>query len=182
MTLKELNSGKIHDFLKSKKPDLILSYGCHLLSEETLSFAQEAWNIHGGISPWYRGTATHFWPSYMLEPQATGMTVHETTPKIDGGPIVHQSLAKLVRDDGIHDLSCRAVQSIAEEISKLLEVKASGKIKKAIPQKTSGKLWLAKEWQPEHLRLVYETYNNKIVNEYLDGRLNQQKPELIRQF
>jgi hypothetical protein len=32
------------------------------------------WNIHGGLSPWYRGAITHFWPSYMLEPQLTGMS------------------------------------------------------------------------------------------------------------
>ena len=28
-------------------------------------------NIHLGLSPWYRGSATLFWPSYNLEPRKT---------------------------------------------------------------------------------------------------------------
>ena len=60
------------------------------------------WNIHGGLSPWYRGGVTHFWPSYLLEPEYTGMTLHELTNDIDGGGIIHQNISSLNIKDGIH--------------------------------------------------------------------------------
>ena len=44
------------------KPDFLLSNGCHLISNEILNITKICnWNIHGGLSPWYKGGATHFW-------------------------------------------------------------------------------------------------------------------------
>ena len=48
--------------------------------------------MHGGLSPWYKGGATHFWPTYLIEPEFTGITVHETTKDLDAGAIIHQEI------------------------------------------------------------------------------------------
>ena len=49
-------------------------------------------------------------PSYMLEPQMTGMTLHETTEHLDAGGIVHQTGVELVarRRPARPRRSCRA--------------------------------------------------------------------------
>ena len=118
----------------------------------------------------------------MLQPQMTGMTIHELTNKLDAGDVIHQCAADLVRGDGLHDLSCRAVKKLGIEILKLIELLLEGKeiIKKE--HKTSGKLWIGKDWRPEHLHLIYEFYEDRIVDEYLDGNLLQEQPTLHRQF
>lgn len=77
----------------------------------------------------------------MLEPQATGMTVHEVTPAIDGGPIIHQVAASLIKGDGIHDLACRAVANIAGDMQTLTNMLAEGAINPPTIQPTSGKIW-----------------------------------------
>lgn len=180
----ELNSEKIRKILKDNSPDLLMTYGCHMLTDETLQSVQgEKWNCHGGLSPWYRGAITHFWPSYMLEPQMTGMTIHELTQQLDAGDIVHQCAARLIRGDTLHQLAARAVMQLGEElpflISKLIEKK--GKLIKK-PHSTSGMLWLGSKWRPEHLKIVYEQFNDKIVDAYLDGNLENKSPNLYRQF
>ncbi len=183
VTAETLNTPRVREFLDVQKPDLALVYGVHKLNNETLSHVQgRFWNIHGGLSPWYRGVTTLFWPSYMLEPQATGMTVHEVTSAIDGGPIVHQVAAPLVRGDGVHDLACRAVTTIAEEVKMLTTMLADDAIAPATTQHTVGKIWRARDWQPEHLQLIYELYENRIVDHYLNGRFKQWTPNLIHQF
>ncbi len=138
------------------------------------------WNIHGGLSPWYRGVTTHFWPSYQLEPQMTGMTVHETTDAIDGGAVIHQSAAKLHRGDGLHDLACRAVMALGEEMPRL--VAALANLKPPKPQGTTGRIWRSADWRPEHLHLIYDLYDDRIVDRYLDGDFIQSEPKLFRQF
>ena len=50
------------------------------------------------------------------------------------------------------------------------------------PQSTTGKNFLSRDFQPSHLRMIYETYNDDIVDQYLDGNLKQHKPKLVRQF
>ena len=179
----DLNTPLVTDFIEPLAPDLTVTYGVGLLAHDTRArIPGTIWNLHGGLSPWYRGVATLFWPSYMLEPQMTGMTIHELTGRIDGGPIVHQCAAPLVRGDGLHQLACRAVRQIAAELPRLIEMFRERRLQAGVPQRTVGKLWLARDWQPAHLRLIYEQHENRIVDEYLDGRMQQREPQLIRQW
>ncbi len=179
----ELNAEKTRDFISRHRPQLLLSYGVHILSPETLACAPlYKWNIHGGLSPWYRGNITHFWPSYLLEPQMTGMTIHETTEAIDGGRVIHQSVAPLVRGDGLHDLACRAVAGMASELPRLLQLVAAGSFKEPVAQKSAGRIWRTVDWRPCHLRQIYDSFEDRIVDRYLDGDFGQREPKLVRQF
>jgi len=177
----DINGAEVQAFLKDHDPDLLLSYGCHMLSDETLACVKgERWNIHGGLSPWYKGAITHFWPSYLLEPQQTGMTVHNLTNQLDAGDVVHQAAAEMVRGDGLHDVACRAVASLARDLPQLVGNLAEGRSFTKKAHKTSGKLWPSRDWQPEHLRVIYEVYGDRIVDAYLDGKFDQRPPILFR--
>ena len=118
----QLNSALVQKLLITQKPDLLLTYGCHMLTEETLQCVQgEKWNCHGGLSPWYKGAVTHFWPSYMLEPQMTGMTVHHLTKSLDAGDVVHQCVADLIPKDTLHKLAARALLKLGIDLPKLIK-------------------------------------------------------------
>lgn len=180
----ELNGDRVREFLADNPSRVLLSYGVHMLERETLDAANVyyRWNIHGGLSPWYRGCITHFWPSYLLEPQMTGFTIHELTAELDHGPIIHQSGTRLVRGDGLHDLACRAVKELGRELPRLIAIAHMRDDLQGTPHKSAGKLWLARDWRPEHLRLIYEQYHNRIVDACLDGDISGREPELIRQW
>lgn len=179
-----LNGSKTVAFVDAAAPAVLLSYGVHKLNVPFLSSFAGAhlWNIHGGLSPWYRGVITHFWPSYLLEPQMTGMTVHELTQDIDGGGVMHQSVAPLVAGDGLHQLACRAVRSLGNELPELLRRAAHNQLQPPHPQKTSGRIWRSVDWRPAHLHLIYEVYENRIVDRQLSGELGGRMPTLVRQF
>lgn len=179
----ELNSSKVQTLLAQIKPDLLLTYGCHMLDDVTLNCVHgEKWNCHGGLSPWYKGATTHFWPSYMLEPQMTGMTVHDLTSALDAGDVVHQCVSDLVRGDSLHMLAARAVIKLGEELPMLIKLLSEhGQIIKK-RHTTQGALWPAAKWRPEHLKLIYQLYSDKVVDAYLDGHLINKPPILHRQF
>ena len=181
--MKGLNSVETQDFIRRISPTLLLSYGCHKVTAETRAAAPGIrWNIHGGLSPRYRGVTTHFWPSYLLEPQMTGMTVHVMTDELDGGDVVHQCTGPLTRGDGLHDLACRTVSEIVAELPQLVERAVSGKALDApAPQRGPTRLWQVADWSPAHLHLIYEVYGDRIVDHYLDGALTQRLPVLVRQ-
>ncbi len=183
VSYEDLNSTKIHDIIRTAKPDLLISYGCHMLSDETLACAHgEKWNCHGGLSPWYRGAITHFWPSYMLEPQMTGMTVHDLTAQLDAGDVVHQCASDLVRGDTLHMLGARAVEKLGTEMPQLIQMlNEKGTLPKKA-HKTSGMLWLSSKWRPEHLHQIYTHHNDRVVDSYLDGKIKGKTPTLHRQF
>ncbi len=112
----------------------------------------------------------------------TGMTVHELTQDLDGGAVVHQTVASMVRGDGIHDVACRAVSSLAEEVARLCQKAASGEAIDLKRQTTTGRIWRNSDWRPAHLHLIYETFDNRIVDRYLDGDFGTAKPRLHRQI
>ena len=112
----------------------------------------------------------------------TGMTVHDLTQELDAGAIVHQTAAKLVPNDGLHDLSCRAVLSLGEEMTEFIKIISGKSNIKKLAHKTSGRIWTSKDWRPEHLKLIYKVYNDRIVDAYLNGELENRIPKLHRQF
>ena len=178
----EMNSPKAIEFIKSNRPDVVITAGVGILSKEFLKAAPvEIWNIHGGLSPWYKGAITHFWPSYHLQPQFTGCTIHYINHKIDAGNIIHQTPAVLKNGDGLHQLSCRSLLLAFNELIHVLKIfKEKGRLTSS-PQRSTGKLWLKNDWQPHHLKLIYDVYDDKIVDLYLNKYLPQTLPTLIRQ-
>ncbi|CAM3530166.1 formyl transferase [Marinicrinis lubricantis] len=179
----ELNGQGVVDWIHQYKPDAVISYGVHILRQSVLDVLPDtAWNIHGGLSPWYRGNITLFWPFYFLKPNWAGMTIHQLTSRLDGGDIIHHAVPELERGDGIHDVACKAVMQAAQDLVHILDLKMNGKEMTPVPQKSSGKLFTSADWHPQHLRLIYNTFNNDIVDKYLDGELPQHEPPLVKAF
>ena len=179
-----LNSDETVKFINSFHPKLILTYGCSKIEANLIDrLPCPFWNCHGGLSPDYRGVMTHFWPSYMLEPQMTGMTLHQVTQELDGGRIVHQKGATLCRGDGLHMLASRTTRDFINEVITLISSCVEKNFFPAgLLQKRKGKLWLKSDWRPEQLQLIYGLFNDKIVDEYLSGKLPNTKPSLTSAF
>lgn len=168
----ELNDEKVEKFIYGIGADCLFSYGPDLFKDNILDCVNGfALNLHGGLSPWYKGAATMFWPFYFLEPNYVGTTLHYITKKIDAGNIVHQTVPKLEYGDCMHRVACKAVIKAAEEITDVLKLINKNGKPEGTRQRSTGKLFLEKDWRPEHLHLIYDFFNDKIVDKYLDGEL-----------
>lgn len=182
VTLEQLNSEETIKWVAKQSFDIMISYDVHKLSNKLLDVMPEhSWNIHGGLSPWYKGNTTLFWQFFMLRPNWAGMTVNRLSSCLDAGDIVHHSAPKLAFGDGLHDVACKAVVQVAEDLTKIL---ANESLEKVVnhSQKTNGKLWGGTDWMPQHLRFVYNQYQNDIVDQFLDGKLPKIDPPIISAF
>ena len=136
-------------------------------------------NLHLGLSPWYKGAATLFWPFYFLQPQYAGITFHQIVEEADAGEIIHQSVPKLHKNDTIHDVGARCVEIASSQIKQLATQYIKNGFLKGQKQKTSGKLWLRSDFTPMHLRVIYDLYEDKIVDLYLKGNLSSKLPKIF---
>lgn len=183
VTKEELNDSKVKKFLEENGGDMLISYGVHKLTDEIINvFPNMSFNIHGGLSPWYRGCITLFWPFYFLKPNQAGMTIHRLTQKLDGGEILHHSVPKLEKGDTLHEVSCKAVVQVGKDLCQILEVLDAGEKICCIPQKNAGKLFVSDDWNPQTLRVIYDFFEDKIVDMYLDGELERQELPLVDFF
>ncbi len=179
----ELNNQKSVEFVKNVNPDIVLIFGSNLIKEPLITTLPKfSINLHLGISPRYRGAATLFWPFYFMEPPYVGSTFHHIISEPDAGDIIHQTVPKLEHSDGIHDVACKTIVESTKDAIKLLEIFNSRKTLESFKQKGSGKNFLENDFKPQHLRVIYNIFNNDMVKEYLNGKLQSKKPKLIRQF
>jgi len=178
-----IRSAEVAKFIKSVNADVALIFGTPLILEEAMN-ALPKWriNLHLGLTPWYRGAATLFWPFYFLQPHYAGATIHQIVPEADAGDVIHHVLPELKKGDGIHDVAARCVVQSRDDLVPILRTLSSTGTLPLFPQKSTGRLFLANDFHPSHLRVIYELYENKIVDAYLNGELSKRKPKVNRAF
>jgi len=175
-----LNDDDAVKFVKDLKPDMAIIFGTGMIREPLLSaLPEKTINLHLGLSPRYRGAATLFWPFYFMEPNWAGTTFHFIQHSPDAGDIIHQVVPELEKGDGIHDVACKAVLKSTKEALALFKMD-KWELFKQKPE--AGKNFLESDFQPKHLRVIYQTFNNDLVDQYLDKRITPKEPKLRRQF
>lgn len=102
----EINNHEIVDKIVALDPEVIISYGCSIIRSSILleRFHKKFINIHLGLSPYYRGSGTNFWPFVNNELQFVGTTFMFIDKGIDTGEIIHQIRADFDNDDSIHSV------------------------------------------------------------------------------
>jgi methionyl-tRNA formyltransferase len=176
----ELNSEKTVNFLKSIEFDVTIVFGVDIIKDPVFSLLPY-WkiNIHLGLSPWYKGAATLFWPFYFLEPQLSGATIHLIAPKADAGDIIHHSIPQLKSGSTLHEHSANVVIKASQDLIDILRKISAGKEIILHKQKQSGKLFMESDFRPEHLELIYTFYKDGIIDKFISGEFNHRKPKLI---
>lgn len=92
------------------RPDVIAVYGTGVIKPPVIELAGKAiLNMHTGLSPFYRGSDTIFWPLHNEEPELVGVTVHVLDPGIDSGAIIATGKPPIEADDDEDSLFCKAV-------------------------------------------------------------------------
>ena len=70
-------------------PKYVISYGCGIIESQVIAkFKNKFLNVHLGLSPYYRGSGSNYWPLVNNEPECVGATFMKIDGGIDTGPIL----------------------------------------------------------------------------------------------
>jgi methionyl-tRNA formyltransferase len=77
------------DLGAAMEADVFVVFGSSFIKGALCAHLAEraAYNIHMGMSPWYRGSSCNFWAMYDGRPEMVGATIHKLTAGLDNGPI-----------------------------------------------------------------------------------------------
>jgi len=176
----DLNGPETARMVTDFNPDTCVVFGTDLIKSPVLEvLPRETFNVHLGLSPWYRGSATLFWPFYFMEPQWAGVTVHRLIEAVDHGEVVFQTVPKLYKDMGIHDVACQAVVAACDKLLEMLMGMANGRRTISRLQKSSGRIFRVRDFRPVHLRVNYELFEDRMTERWLDGSLGGALPKLV---
>ena len=156
--------------MTAARPDVVLVFGTGILREPLLSaFRGRIINIHLGLSPYYRGSGTNFWPLVNREPEYVGATIHYLDAGIDTGPIISHARPSIERADGPHDLGNKTIVAAAHALLRAAAAHLAG-IVRAVPQSGGGRLYQRKDFSAEAVRTLYRNFETGMIDEYLAAR------------
>lgn len=136
-----INSEKVLNFCKKKKPDHLISCGLQQLVKKPLLQVPRAGsiNFHPALVQKHRGVSTGFW--VLLKGwRFSGVTVHFMTEGIDDGEVILQKRFLIHPRDTIHSIDQRASRIGGNLLVKAL-VKLKHKKARVILFKNLGKLF-----------------------------------------
>ena len=146
-----INDPRVVALAERLQPDLIAVFGTSLIRVPLLGKGRLGMvNLHGGLSPEYRGADCTFWALYNGEPEKVGCTIHYIDEGIDTGRLIAHVSPPVHPGDDELTLFWRAVKESAEVYAELFERLERGE-RFGQTQASKGRLYQVKDrsWRHE---------------------------------
>lgn len=146
VVVNSLNSPSSLKMMGDFAPDLLVAFGIPIISNKVISIPRfGAINLHGGISPQYKGGNTIFWPLYRNDIENTGATIHYMVKKVDSGKVIAKVYPDISSKDNEFSASAKTFKLATEEMKNIVNwVKTNSKQIEGLEQVGTGHLYLAK--------------------------------------
>ncbi len=149
-----INHSDVVRLAQNLRPDVIAVFGTSLIRGALLEMGRiEIINLHGGLSPEYRGADCTFWALYNGEPEKIGCTLHYINAGIDTGKLIAHIRPAVQADDDELTLFWRGVRESAAVYAELMDRLAQGE-RFGQPQSHKGRLYQVKDRGLRHEQLV----------------------------
>ena len=150
-TVSHINHPDVVALADRLRPDVIAVFGTSLIRGALLTRGRLGiFNLHGGLSPHYRGADCTFWALYNREPHQVGCTLHRIDAGIDTGALVAHIRPEVKEGDGELTLFWRSVRASAEAYVEMLDRLERGE-NLGESQAEKGRLYQVKDrgWREE---------------------------------
>lgn len=174
----EINSVDFRAKLNDLSPSCIALYSVSIIRDELITqFKGRLFNVHAGLSPYYRGTATNIWPIINHEPEYIGMTIHHIDHGIDSGGLIIQGRPELEPADNTHTMACKntvlAADLMIKAINKFVNEKKVPDVKQDLP---NGKQYYFKDFTLKTVIELNKLLSDGIIGDYLK---NPKKVDIV---
>jgi methionyl-tRNA formyltransferase len=117
-----INGRAVFEAVQRLTPDVVAVFGTSLIRPPLLGQGRLGMlNLHGGLSPDYRGADCTFWALYNGEPEQIGCTLHFINAGIDTGALIAHVCPAVREGDDELTLFWRAVRDSAEVYAEAIE-------------------------------------------------------------
>jgi hypothetical protein len=179
--LASVNSPEVCDWVQRLAPDVVALFGTGLVKPPLLDlYDGRMINLHLGLSPYYRGSGTNFWPLVNREPECVGATIHLAVRRVDAGAMYAQVRPEVERGDRAHEIGTRAAMAGAAALAAVLARHGGGQLA-ARPQDLSlGRVYRRADFTADAVRRLWQNLDTGMVDEYLaDAQRRQERYPIV---
>lgn len=171
----DLSKGRINDadtiaWAADLRPDLIFLFGTSILNKEWLAqFPQKIINLHLGMSPYYRGSATLFWPIANDELECVGATIHLAEQHVDAGRILAWAKPTLCVGDDYYTINYKTIRQAINAMADVAIRYARGEIEPMVQDLRLGKVYRKADFNEDVLSRALSAIGNGLTVQQLDN-------------
>lgn len=165
---KTINSEKVSNFLKDKKPDLAIIFGTSKINKRIIKYCpRNTFNLHGGDPEEYRGLDSHLWAIYHKDFKKLETTIHRLDQYLDNGEIVNKKKLQLNNISELFMLrSINTKVCIELSLETIEELRLNGYVKSK-SQKKIGRYY---SFMPKVLKEICNENFKRYINEGFQNR------------
>jgi len=167
----EINKPVHIDKVISLNPDLIVAYGCSIIEDPLLdAFDGRILNVHLGLSPYYRGSGTNFWPLVHKKPEFVGATFMYMDRGIDTGEVIHQVRARICAGDSPHQIGNRLIFDMALVYGEIIRRYESLIKMRQLVTPADVHYYRRKDFTEESVVSLRNNFSAGMIEKYIDER------------
>ena len=162
--------------LRSRRISQILVYGTSILKGTILQeYNNKILNLHLGLSPYYRGSGTNYFPFVNNAPEYCGATIMYLDAGIDTGPIIHQLRPRINPSDTFHQLSNRFLIDAFKAYIDISELNLFSPLPLPAHNSIPGNynqtrlLYKRRDFTESSVQQLYDNFNSGMIETYLDS-------------
>ena len=164
----EANSSQVFEWVQRRDPDVIVLYGTSIIKPPLLTlYGERMINLHLGLSPYYRGSGTNFWPLVNSEPECVGATIHLAVAKVDAGAILAQVRPEAEISDRSHELGTKTLMAALDTLPRATSLFLTKEIEPKSQDLSRGRVFRSKDFTAESLRVMWRNFESGMMREYL---------------
>ena len=174
---KEVNLEYVYHTIKKFQPDMMFIFGSYIIREPLLSLMppDRTINLHLGLSPYYRGSGTNFWPFVNNELEYVGSTILHLDSGIDTGDIICHTRPTIELGDNVHTVGCKVIQSSVNSLMQIMAMIKEGKKLNRIKQwSVDEKYYKTIDFNEE----ILSKYKNNLENGLIENHLSKPKKSI----
>lgn len=164
----DINLPEHAEAIIASEPDLLISYGCSIIREPLLSaFHRRFINVHLGLSPYYRGGGTNFWPLVNGEPEYVGATFMHIDAGVDTGDVIHQIRAQMSWGDTPSSIGNRLIVDMASAFKQIVCRFDDLSVMQQIPKPDDERYYRQRDYTEESVTNLYKQFREGVIERYL---------------
>lgn len=140
--VRDINAPDLVVWARQQSFDVVCLFGTAILGREWLdAFPAKIVNLHLGLSPFYRGSATLLWPFVNRELEYLGTTIHLATANVDAGEILARIDPDLRSGETYYDITSRLIRDSIDCFPSVVSAYLEGRIRPVFQEDIAGKLY-----------------------------------------
>jgi methionyl-tRNA formyltransferase len=171
----EVNSTEVAAWVRRRDPSMLVLFGAGILRAPLLeAYAERVINLHLGLSPYYRGSATNFWPLVEREPECVGSTIHLAVSRVDAGAILAQVRPTPEPTDRAHELGTKALLAALDLLPNVLSAQAAGRLTPAVQDLSRGRVFRRADFGADAVCRMWHNLESGMMSEYVSDAAARQ--------